>query len=57
MEINMIAQEITKEGVMVEQKGIAGFIKGDVAAPAVGFKSNPTLNEKSKGKIPEVYAI
>jgi len=57
METNMIVQEITKEGVMVEQKGIAGFIKGDVVVLAVGFKSNPTLNEKSKGKIPEVYAI
>ena len=57
METNTIVQEITKEGVRVEQKGIAGFIKGDEVVLAAGFKSNPTLDEKSKAKIPEVYTI
>jgi len=57
METNTIVQEITKEGVKVEQKGVAGFIKGDTVVLAVGFESNPTLDEKSKAGIPEVYAI
>ncbi len=57
METNTIVQEITKEGVRVEQKGVPGFIKGDVVVLAVGFKSNPTLDEKSEAKTPEVYAI
>jgi 2,4-dienoyl-CoA reductase-like NADH-dependent reductase (Old Yellow Enzyme family)/thioredoxin reductase len=57
METNTIVQEITKEGVKVEQKGVAGFIKGDAVVLAAGFKSNPTLNEKNKAKIAEVYAI
>ncbi len=57
METNTIVQEITKEGVRVEQKGVPSFIKGDAVVLAVGFKSNPTLDEKSKAKIPEVYAI
>ena len=57
METNTTVQEITKEGVRVEQKGVAGFFKGDAVLLAAGFKSNPTLDEKSKAKIPEVYAI
>jgi NADPH-dependent 2,4-dienoyl-CoA reductase/sulfur reductase-like enzyme len=57
METNTIVQEITKDGVKVEQKGVAGFFKGDAVVLAVGFKSNPTIDEKSKAKIPEVYAI
>ncbi len=57
MEANTIVQEITKEGVKIEQKGVAGFIKGDTVVLAVGFKSNPTFDEKTRAKIPEVYAI
>jgi 2,4-dienoyl-CoA reductase-like NADH-dependent reductase (Old Yellow Enzyme family)/thioredoxin reductase len=57
METNTIVQEITNEGVKVEQKGVSSFIKGDWVVLAVGFKSNPTLDEKSKAKIAEVYAI
>ena len=57
METNTIVQEITIEGVNVEQKGVAGFIKGDAVVLAAGFKPNPTLNEKSKAKIAEVYVI
>ncbi|MGZ6292999.1 MAG: NAD(P)/FAD-dependent oxidoreductase, partial [Syntrophales bacterium] len=57
METNMIVQEITKEGVKVEQKGVTSFIKGDAVVLAAGFKSNPTMDDKSKEKIPEVYAI
>jgi 2,4-dienoyl-CoA reductase-like NADH-dependent reductase (Old Yellow Enzyme family)/thioredoxin reductase len=57
METNTIVQEITKEGVKVEQKGVTGFIKGDAVVLAAGFKSNPTMDDKSKEKIPEVYAI
>jgi 2,4-dienoyl-CoA reductase-like NADH-dependent reductase (Old Yellow Enzyme family)/thioredoxin reductase len=57
METNTIVQEITKDGVKADQKGVVGFIKGDAVVLAVGFKSNPTLNEKSKAKIAEVYAI
>ena len=57
METNTIVQEITKEGVKVEQKGVASFFKGDAVVLAAGFKSNPTLDEKSKAKIAEVYAI
>ena len=57
METNTIVQEITKEGVKVEQKGVAGFFKGDAVVLAAGFKSNPTLDEKTRAKIPEVYEI
>ncbi|MGZ3580495.1 MAG: FAD-dependent oxidoreductase, partial [Syntrophales bacterium] len=57
METNMIVQEITKEGVKVEQKGVTSFIKGDAVVLAAGFKSNPTMDDKSKEKIPEVYEI
>jgi 2,4-dienoyl-CoA reductase (NADPH2) len=57
METNTIVQEITKEGVKVEQKGAAGFFNGDAVVLAVGFKSNPTCDEGTMAKIPEVYAI
>jgi len=57
METNTIVQEITREGVKVEQKGVAGFIKGDAVVLAAGFKSNPTLDEKNREKIAEVYVI
>ena len=57
METNTIVQEITIEGVNVEQKGVAGFIKGDAVVLAAGFKSNPTLDEKNREKIAEVYVI
>ena len=57
METNTVVQEITKEGVKVEQKGVTSFIKGNAVVLAAGFKSNPTLDEKSKEKIAEVYAI
>jgi 2,4-dienoyl-CoA reductase-like NADH-dependent reductase (Old Yellow Enzyme family)/thioredoxin reductase len=57
METNTIVREITTEGVNIEQKGVTGFIKGDVVVLAVGFESNSTLDQKSKAKIAEVYAI
>ena len=57
METNTLVQEITKEGVKVEQKGVASFFKGDAVVLAVGFKSNQTLDEKTRAKIPEVYEI
>ncbi|MGO9139382.1 MAG: FAD-dependent oxidoreductase [Syntrophales bacterium] len=57
METNTIVQEITREGVKVEQKGGAGFFKGNAVVLAVGFKSNLTLDEKTMTKIPEVYEI
>ena len=56
MDTNTIVQEITKEGVKVEQNGVPGFIRGDAVVLAAGFRSNPTLDE-SKEKIAEVYAI
>jgi len=57
MEANTTVQEITKEGVKVDQKGVTSFIKGDAVVLAVGFKSNYTIDEKMKEKVPEVYAI
>jgi len=57
METNTTVQEITGEGVKVEQKGAAGFFKGNAVVLAVGFKSNLTLDEKTMTKVPEVYEI
>jgi pyruvate/2-oxoglutarate dehydrogenase complex dihydrolipoamide dehydrogenase (E3) component len=57
MDTNTIVQEITKDGVKVEQNGVPGFIRGDAVVLAAGFKSNPTLDDKRKTRISEVYAI
>jgi len=57
METNTIVQEITEEGVTVNQKGTTTFIKGDFIVLAVGYTSNHPINEKIKEEIPEVYSI
>jgi len=57
MATNTIVKEIKEEGVAVEQKGIKGFIGGDVVVLAAGFKANCTLDDKSTAMVSEVYLI
>ena len=57
METNTTVQEITQQGVTVNQKGVTTFIKGDFVVLAVGYTSNHPINEKIKEEIPEVYSI
>ncbi|MCX5846553.1 MAG: FAD-dependent oxidoreductase [Deltaproteobacteria bacterium] len=57
METNATVQEITQQGVTVNQKGVATFIKGDFVVLAVGYTANNPFNEKIQERIPEVYSI
>jgi 2,4-dienoyl-CoA reductase (NADPH2) len=57
METNTTVQEITHQGVTVNQKGVAAFIKGDFVVLAVGYTANRPFNESEQERIPEVYSI
>jgi 2,4-dienoyl-CoA reductase-like NADH-dependent reductase (Old Yellow Enzyme family)/thioredoxin reductase len=57
METNTTVQEITQQGVTVNQKGVTTFIKGDCVVLAVGYTANNPFNEKIQERIPEIYSI
>jgi len=50
-------QEITDDGVVVEQKGVEQFIPADTIVLAVGFSSNDTLAREVEGKGIALYTV
>lgn len=57
METNTAVEAITEEGVKVNQKGVSGFMKGDVVVLAVGFVPSSPFSEKITENVSEVYSI
>lgn len=50
-------EEITGEGVKVNQQGTPGFIKGDAVVLAVGLKPEKNLLDSFLGRAPEIYSV
>jgi 2,4-dienoyl-CoA reductase-like NADH-dependent reductase (Old Yellow Enzyme family)/thioredoxin reductase len=57
METQTTVEEITDKGVKVTQNGVPGFIEGNAVVLAVGLRAEPQLEEKFKGKAPEIYSV
>jgi pyruvate/2-oxoglutarate dehydrogenase complex dihydrolipoamide dehydrogenase (E3) component len=55
---NTAVTEITDKGVVtVDASGQKGMVEADTVALAVGFTCNSGLEERLKGKVPEVYTV
>jgi len=57
MRTRTTVEEITGQGVKVNQNGTSGFIEGDAVVLAVGLRAEAKLVESFKGKAPEIYSI
>jgi 2,4-dienoyl-CoA reductase-like NADH-dependent reductase (Old Yellow Enzyme family)/thioredoxin reductase len=57
MKTGTIVEEITNEGVRVNQQGTSGFIKGDAVVLAVGLESEKKHLDSFWGKAHEIYTV
>lgn len=57
METGTTVTAMTDKGVEVLRKGVPAFIEGDAVVIAAGLKVDPGIEEKFRGKAPEVYSV
>jgi 2,4-dienoyl-CoA reductase (NADPH2) len=56
-ETHTTVEEITDKGVVVNRKGVSGFLPADAVILAVGLKSDRALADKFQGAAPDVFSI
>ncbi|MFC1926164.1 FAD-dependent oxidoreductase [Chloroflexota bacterium] len=57
METKAIAEEITDDGVKVNQDGESKFFECDTAVLAVGLEANRKLAQELEGRVPNLYLV